>query len=106
MEAGHLTNRVQIQKPGSEENSWGQPVPDSWVDHAQVWASIRYLSGSESIRAGAETSVARVSIRIRYREDLDNGMRVLYRGKKFLVKAVLPDEIERDHLDLVCEVVT
>jgi SPP1 family predicted phage head-tail adaptor len=49
------------------------------------------------------TSVARASIRIRYREDIDHSMRVSYKGKTYNIIAVLPGSPE--HVDLVCEVV-
>lgn len=105
MRAGQLNRRVTIQKMGPSRDEIGQPIPADWQDVASVWAHIKHLSGSETIKASAEVSAVRASIRIRYRTGLDAGMRVLHGETVYQVKAVLPDEARRDHVDLVCEVV-
>lgn len=105
MRAGTLNRQVTIQRKTGGVDPIGQPLPEGWEDVATVWANIRYLSGTESIKADAETSVARASIRIRYRTGLNAGMRVLHGGTVYEIKAVLPDEARREHVDLVCEVV-
>ena len=106
MQAGKLNKRVKVQKLGAAEDAWGQPLPENWVDVAVVWASIRHPSGLAAIKAGAEVSVVQTSIRLRYRTDVLAGMRVLHGTTVHLVRAVLPDEAKREHVDLVCEVVT
>lgn len=106
MQAGSLTSRITIQRRAGGVDEWGTPLPESWEDVAQVWASIRHMNGSEAIRAGAVASTVQASIRIRRRSGLDAGMRVLHKGTTYQIKAVLPDEQSREHVDLVCEVVT
>lgn len=104
MDAGLLNREVKIKRPEGGSDEAGQPLL-GWIDVAKVWANIKFQSGSESIRADAVTSVARASIRIRYREDIDASMRV-YRGTAvYSIKAVLPDEARREYVDLVCEVI-
>lgn len=71
-----------------------------------LWANVRHLSGSETIRSDAETSTVKASIRLRYRDDLDAGMRALVGGKAYGIEAVLPDLVSREHVDLVAELVT
>ncbi|WP_442904903.1 phage head completion protein, partial [Gordonibacter sp.] len=39
-----------------------------------------------------------------YRTGLDAGMRVLHGAKVYAVKAVMPDEVRREFMDLACEV--
>lgn len=106
LRAGDLRSRVTIQKKGAAANSWGEPLPEAWEDVAKVRASIKHLSGLAAIKADAQTSVVKVSIRLRYRTDVLAGMRVLHGTTVHLVRAVLPDEAKREHVDLVCEVVT
>lgn len=105
MNTGSLNRRIQIEKRGPAVDDWGQPAPESWLPHVKLWANIRHLNGTESIKADAPASVVRASMRVRYRTDIDASMRVFYQGKVYAIAAVLPDEVNREHLDLVCEVV-
>jgi SPP1 family predicted phage head-tail adaptor len=50
--------------------------------------------------------VRQVSIRTRYRTDITGAMRVVSQGVTYKINAVLPDLVERKHVDLVCEVIT
>jgi SPP1 family predicted phage head-tail adaptor len=104
MNAGQLNRKITIQSIGSSVDSIGQPV-ETWSTFATTWANIRFLNGVESVKADAEVSVSKASIRIRYRQDITAAMRVSYNSITYQIKAVLPDEAKRDHVDLVCEVV-
>jgi SPP1 family predicted phage head-tail adaptor len=106
MQAGALRHRITIQKKGGGTNSWGEPDPDSWTDVVTVWANIRHQSGAESIKSDKPTSEVRASIRIRWRTGIDAGMRVVHGSNKYDIRAVLPDEVSRVHVDLVCELVS
>jgi SPP1 family predicted phage head-tail adaptor len=88
MRAGKLNRRITIQQPG--------PTRD------EVWADILYLNGRQYATSNAEASSATVSIRVRYRTDLNATMRVVYGATIFDILAVLPDEENRDHVDLAC----
>lgn len=104
MRAGPLQSRVTIKRHVTGQDEIGQPV-DTWEDVATVWANIRNLRGAEAIRADKEVSTVQTSIRIRKRTDVTAAMRVVYGSTTYEIKAVLPDEVERDKMDLVCEVV-
>lgn len=108
MRAGPLQSRVIIQHLVAGQEPDGQPV-DVWANlipdgDGGVWANIRNLRGAEAIRADRETSTVQTSIRIRRRTDVTAAMRVVYGSTTYEIKAVLPDEVERDKVDLVCEV--
>lgn len=100
--AGKLRDRVVLQKPADGRDAWGQPVT-SWQDVGlPIWADVRFLSGSETIRSGAaEAQTTRASIRIRPRA-VDPSWRVLFAGAAYEIKSVLPAD---DHVDLVVEAV-
>lgn len=100
--AGKLRDRVVLQKPADGRDAWGQPVT-SWQDVGlPIWADVRFLSGSETIRSGAaEAQTTRASIRIRPRA-VDPSWRVLFAGGTYEIKSVLPAD---DHVDLVVEAV-
>lgn len=104
MQAGKLNRRVTVKELSDTQDAAGQPV-QTWADVATVWAHIRHLSGVESIKADADTSVVKASIRIRRMTGIDAGMRVYHGSTVYEIKAVLPDEESRERLDMACEVV-
>lgn len=101
MRAGQLRDRITIQRKTGATDEWGTPVPQGWEDVAPVWADVRFQSGTETIRAGADVSIVRASARIRWRTGIDPGMRVLFGTQVFDIEAVLPSS-DRKHVDLVC----
>lgn len=105
MDPGTLNRRVTLQHRVQDVDGIGQPI-DLWEDVAKPWANIRHLNGTEAIKAGAAASIVKASIRIRYRLGIDAGMRVLHKAVVYEIKAVMLDEIKRQHVDLVCEVVS
>lgn len=107
MQAGSLKDRITIQRHTQEQDEWGTPVPGpgAWVELAKVWADVKHPSGLGAIKADADVSIVRASIRIRRRTDVDAGMRVLFGAAVYDIKAVLPGP-SRDRADLVCVRVT
>lgn len=103
MQAGRLNRRCTLQQPGTTTDEIGQPIP-GWTDVATVWGDIRLKSGLESIKAGAPVSTVPVSIRVRYRTDLDASMRIVHGATVYAVKAVMLDVAGHQYTDLVCEV--
>lgn len=106
MQAGKLRHRVSLQQPGTTQDDIGQPIV-SWTEVAKVWADIRYLSGTEAIRSDAAVSIGRASIQIRKRAGVLATMRVVdAAGVVYKINAVLPDMVNRDCINLPCEVVS
>lgn len=103
MDIGKLNRQVTIQRPDAGQDSIGQPA-QTWAPLATVFANVRQLSGIETIRAGAESSTVKASIRIRYRADITTAMRVVQGSTVYQIKAVMPDEGGRQFVDLACEV--
>ena len=102
MQAGPLSSRIAIQRKTAAADAWGTPEPQGWEDVAKVWSNVRHQSGSESIRAGADVSIVRASIRIRWRTGIDAGMRVRYGGQVGDIEAGRPGA-DRTYVDLVCK---
>lgn len=105
MRAGSLNRRIKIQAPADLRDEIGQPIPGAsgWTDVATVWANIKFLNGTETLKSDAPVSIARASIRIRRRDGLVANMRVLHGSTVFDVRAVLPDEAAQEFVDLACE---
>ena len=104
MEIGKLNRRVTIQQLVSGQDAAGHPV-QTWTDVATVWANVAGDTGLRTIKNAGDVTAAikRYSIRIRFREGLDEGMRVLLGAVPFDVKEVRMDYAGREWTDLVCE---
>lgn len=102
LRAGSLNRKVTIQQQGEGQDEIGQPVM-GWMDVAQVWANIAAKSGLETASSDTQVSTARYSIRIRYRPGVTAAMRVVHGAAVYQIDAVLHDEANRQHTDLVCE---
>ena len=102
--AGELNQRVQLQRRSGAQDAAGQPVND-WSTVATVWARVSHLSGADMVKASADVSIVSTSVVIRLRSDVDESMRLLYRGSVYRITAVLPDERLRQFMELLVEVV-
>lgn len=100
-----MNQRVTLLKREQGRDAAGQSI-ESWPDVATIWANIKFQTGAEVLRANAETSVVRVSIRIRARTDVDGAWRVRYQGVEYDIKSALPDSADRQFMFLVCESIT
>lgn len=101
--AGSFPHQIHIQRKTGGKDGWDTPLPEAWenITVKPIWANVKFLSGSESIKADADISLVRASIRIRWRIGIDAGMRVLFGAQVFDIEAVLPGS-GRQHVDLVC----
>lgn len=106
MIAQEFNRRIRIQRMTGGLDSWGQPV-ETWETFATVWAAVRTQTGmgfinNEFQAGGGEVSRATVSFRIHKRDNVTAGMRVLYQGEPYDIRAVLPDLKDNRYLDLGC----
>jgi SPP1 family predicted phage head-tail adaptor len=101
MRIGKLNRRVSLQARVAVPDEAGQDVI-TWIEIAKPWVNIRYLNGKEFSTSGTTVSGATVSIRMRFRMGLNASMRVVHSDVIYSVLAVLPDEEDRDHVDLAC----
>ena len=99
--AAKLNSRVSIQRLVETPTGTGGTTV-SWSDVAEVWADVRFVNGLEAIKSEFPVSIAKVSIRVRWRADVDATCRVVSGSTIFDVKAVLTDSHHR-YVDLVCE---
>lgn len=102
--AGKLNRQIIIQRRDSGQDAAGQPVT-GWTNVATPRANIAGDTGLRTIRASGDlpAPIKRYSFRIRYREGLDEGMRVVYGGQNFDIKTVRMDFAGKEWTDLVCE---
>ena len=103
LDAGRFNRRCVIQRQSQTQDAGGQPI-DAWTDVVTVWADIRNPTGLGAIKADAQASVVKTSVRIRWRTDIEAGMRVVHGVTVYDIGAVLPDHADREFVDLVCGV--
>lgn len=98
--AGTLNRRVTIEKRSIVDDPLGGEIV-TWALLATLWANFRNLSGTETIKSDAEVGTTKASVRIRYREDIDQTCRLLHHGLIYQIESVLPDQQGREYVDLV-----
>jgi SPP1 family predicted phage head-tail adaptor len=80
--AGRFDQRVTFQESIPTTNAFGEEVP-TWQDIATnptVWARVEPLRGREFFAAGQMQASAEVRITVRWRADLNERMRLVWRG--------------------------
>lgn len=91
--AGKLRHRLLIQKPVTTQDQQTGEMKVEWTDVASVWGSMEPLSAREFIAANTDQSEVRGKAVIRYRDDIDANMRIVYRGKRHNILGVLADNV-------------
>jgi SPP1 family predicted phage head-tail adaptor len=100
-----MNHRIKLLERQIGKDSAGQPV-DDWVVRAEVWGDCLFQTGAEVMRANAEASIVRCSIRINARSDVTGAWRARYKGVDYDIKSALPDSKDRRKMFLLCESVT
>ena len=103
MQAGKLRHRITLQKPVKAQSPATGAIVNSWADVATLWADINDLSVREFVAAQAGQSEVTSRITIRYRDDVTNKHRILYRGRIYNIQGVLADDKSgSEYLTLPC----
>lgn len=98
-DAGELRHRVAIQQyvEGTRDGD-GFPLPSAWVDYTKLWAKVAPLSGKDLIAAQADQSEVSARMKIRYREDINTKMRVVWKGRIFAIHSQALDDNETGNI--------
>ncbi|WP_254632564.1 phage head closure protein [Achromobacter denitrificans] len=105
MSAGARNRLVELLCKSTERDKANELI-DAWTVVGKAWGSIRFVSGVAAIKAGAEQEVTKASIRLTYRRNVEMGMRVRHGTDIYRVDVVLPDEQRRQHVDLICRLLS
>lgn len=91
---GQLRERLTLQSVSLVQSASGHPV-ETWSTLATVWGEVKYRlnASDETGQARRESATQIVIFRIRYRTDVNERVRILYRGKYYDVTGleVTPD---------------
>ena len=104
--AGNLNHRIRIERRVKTENSRGEVVYD-WAKVVNLRAEKNPLRGREFFAAAQMQSEITTRWRIRWRNDIDDTMRVVELTGQAMLYDIKAPPIEvggqRDWLDLMCK---
>lgn len=87
MPIGDLRHIITIQKFTTVVNENGFEE-EAWQDYKTVWASVSNLSGREYYQAAAIQAEKTVKLLIRYSQELDTSMRILFKDKQYNITSI------------------
>lgn len=103
MNTGRRRHPVEVQVYSSTQDPETGDMIQAWTTIGTEWASIEGINGREFIAAAAEQSATTTRVTIAYRDDLTTAHRLAYHGKKYDLKAILPNNT-RTELVCMCQV--
>lgn len=71
------------------------PPLDDYADYVSIWGETRFLRGKNFYAARAANIKTDVEWKIRYRDDLDEAMRIKHNNKFYNIEGILPLENDR-----------
>ncbi len=103
MRTGSLRHRVILQEEVRSSDTAGGYVR-SWQDVATLWAEmVSFGTGKETAFAGQLQSVTSQRVRLRYRDGVTAGMRLLFGEWAFNIRGVVNVGERNETLELVVE---
>jgi SPP1 family predicted phage head-tail adaptor len=92
---GQLASRIGLEKPVRTADGSGGATLD-WEEVATVWARIEPVAAAERFAADRLATHVTHRITVRFRTDIEGGMRIAHRGRVLTVIAWRdPDEARR-----------
>ena len=104
MSAGELRFLVEIRKPSVTAGVAGDQSTITFVKHCKAFASIKWLAGKES-NSDRDSTLGKAEIKMRYRSDITNKMRVHYDGNVFEIEDNFDKSSRRQYLTIMAKVV-
>ena len=102
MRAGALRHFVAIEAATESQNSFGEAVP-TWGTVATTWAEITNVSAREQFRAEQMQGQIIATARMRYIAGISPKMRLVFDGRRYLIRGVAPIKGVHRELELTLE---
>lgn len=97
VDIGKLNKRITFQKAVEQTDAMGQDCM-AYEDYCTVWATVKPFKASDHSLQGKLSPETTHKIYIRYRDDLEPDMRILYNGRKLYPAGTFVDLDERHEL--------
>ena len=104
MRARQIRNRIQLQQQTKTRNSMGGEIK-TWVDVATVWTEKLHQSSREFFSVQKVTAEITDLFKIRYRQNIDTKMRLVFDGKIYDILGANDPNGRRRELWLMAKVV-
>ncbi|KAA0592949.1 SPP1 family predicted phage head-tail adaptor [Azospirillum lipoferum] len=85
--AGDLDQRIRIEAKTRVEDEGGGSA-EAWTPVATVWAKVWPVSGRERAEARQVQAATLMRFKLRYRDGLDAGMRIVWQGKAHNIRFI------------------
>lgn len=87
--ASRLSERVRIEQVAETVDEFGG-MSVAWEELATVWAEVKPISSTARERevAAQPTAIAGYRVLIRFRDDVDAGMRLIWKSHTLLIQAL------------------
>lgn len=103
MRIGSMRHRIEIQIYSNSENEVGENIK-SWVKYKTLWAEKTQLRGSNTYEGDKEGIEYTYRFKVRYRNDLNESMRIVHNGTIYDIKhinAINELRLYETHIDCV-----
>lgn len=101
MDFSKMQHRITFLKPaGTYKNGMGENVPE-YTEHMTVWAYVAPKTGREYEEAQKLRAETTYNVLTRYFPGISTDMRILFRGRTFLIESVLNVEERNEQLQIV-----
>lgn len=87
MKSEELKKRITLQILETLTNENGFEI-ETWTDFKDVWASVTNLHGREYFEAAAVQAENTVKFTIRYTDEIETTMRILFKGKQYNISSI------------------
>lgn len=100
---GSLRERIVIKSRNfTQSTSTGEKVADWNTTYLTLWADAEMFAGGKDTDSAQKTTVkANLRFIVRFRTDLNETMRVVWRGAVWNVQSIVPDSA-KFYMDLLC----
>lgn len=87
MRAGRLARRITLLRQTETQGPDGAPIR-TWSEVAKVWAELVPVGGRERLQAPQTIAERTARIRIRWRSDVDEQMRIRHDGRLWEIQGI------------------
>lgn len=108
MNPGKLNKRIVIKRFKEITDGAGGFINDkdihgpAWEKVCETWANITPVSAREFVQAASLQVALTHKIAIRYRDDIDRAMIVVYNGKRLNIQHVINVKEQNRFLEMMC----
>ena len=99
---GNLNRRITFLLPPGSPGEGGWPTTE-WTEYKTVWAEIKTLKGNRVLEAAAIHMQNVKTFGCRYRKDVNDKMRLRFKGIDYEIKSLTNDDENNQWLTIMAQ---